>query len=145
VASATNRVTLVAAMLPADCITTHTLFCQKAALNEGAQWFLCAVMNSYAANYLVRLRVTTHVSAGIIERLPVPFVDVASAAASEVITIARQLSARLPNVHDDRLQALVAGLYGLTTRQFAHILDTFPLVEQERRDGAFAEFEGLLR
>ncbi|MGE5359778.1 MAG: Eco57I restriction-modification methylase domain-containing protein [Bacteroidales bacterium] len=73
VASATNRVTLIAAMLPAGCVSTHTVFCLATPLEEQAQWFLCGVMNSYVANYLVRMRVTTHVSASIVQRLPVPF------------------------------------------------------------------------
>ena len=143
VASATNRVTLIAAMLPADCVTTHTLFCLKTALDEDVQWFLCGVMNSYVANYLIRLRVTTHVSSGIIERLPVPLIGLDSPPAAAIVTISRQLAARLPRVCDDRLQALVARLYGLTTAQFAHILDTFPLVDKLRRDGALVEFARL--
>ena len=36
---------------------------------------LCGMLNSYVANYLVRMRVSTHVSAAIIERLPVPRPD----------------------------------------------------------------------
>jgi hypothetical protein len=143
VASATNRVTLIAAMLPADCVTTHTLFCLKTVLDEDAQWFLCGVMNSYVANYLIRLRVTTHVSSGIIERLPVPLVGLDSPPAAAIVTIGRQLAARLAGVCDDRLQALVACLYGLKAAQFSHVLDTFPLVEKRRRDGALAEFARL--
>jgi hypothetical protein len=143
VASATNRVTLIAAMLPPDCVTTHTLFCLKTALDEDAQWFLCGVMNSYVANYLVRLRVTTHVSAGIVERLPVPVMPADSGPAAEIVTLSRQIAARMPGVHDDRLQALVARLYGLTAGQFSHVLATFPLIEEERRRAAFAEFVRL--
>jgi hypothetical protein len=145
VASATNRVTLIAALLPRDCVTTHTLFCLKTPLDEDAQWFLCGVMNSYVANYLVRLRVTTHVSAGIVERLPVPFVTAGSGLGREVATLSRQLAARLPGVRDDRLQALVARLYNLAPAQFSHVLATFPLVEAERRQAAFAEFLELTR
>jgi hypothetical protein len=143
VASATNRVTLIAAVLPPDCVTTHTLFCLKTALDEDAQWFLCGVMNSYVANYFVRLRVTTHVSAGIVERLPVPVMPADSGPAAEIVTLSRQMAARMPGVHDDRLQALVARLYGLTAGQFSHVLATFPLIEEERRRAAFAEFMRL--
>ena len=73
VASATNRLTLIAAILPAGMITTHTLFClQGSALDEDAQHFLAGIFNSFVANYLVRLRVSTHVTVAIVERLPMP-------------------------------------------------------------------------
>jgi hypothetical protein len=141
VASATNRVTLIAAILPADCVTTHTLFCLKTPLDGDSQWFLCGVMNSYVANHLVRLRVTTHVGAGIVERLPVPFVSPETGPGAEIAVLSRRIAARVPGVTDDRLQALVARLYQLTAAQFSHILSTFPLVEEERRRRAFEEFE----
>jgi hypothetical protein len=145
VASATNRVTLIAAILPAGCVTTHTVFCLKTDLAEDAQWFLCGVMNSYVANYLVRLRVTTHVSAGIVERLPVPFVQVDGGAGQEVVRLAREAARAASGPHpaewsDAHLQALVARLYGLTAPRFAHILSTFPLVESTRRAAALHAF-----
>ena len=34
VAAATNRLTLIAAILPADTITTHTVFCLKEPLDD---------------------------------------------------------------------------------------------------------------
>ena len=58
VASASNRVTLIAAM-PANVVTTHTLFCLKHAVDRDVQLFLCGVFNSFVANYLVRMRVGT--------------------------------------------------------------------------------------
>ena len=145
VASATNRVTLIAAILPPDCVTTHTVFCLKTALDADAQWFLCGVMNSYVANYLVRLRVTTHVSAGIVERLPVPLVPTDAGVGAAIVSASRQVAARMLATGDDRLQALVARLYDLTAEQFWRVLETFPLVEEERRRAAFEEFLKLKR
>jgi hypothetical protein len=145
VASATNRVTLIAAVLPAGCVTTHTVFCLKTDLPDAAQWFLCGVMNSYVVNYLVRLRVTTHVSAGIVERLPVPFVPAEGGAGQEIVGLAREAaragSGPQPAEGTDALlQARVAQLYGLTTAQFSHILSTFPLVQPARRAAALQAF-----
>ena len=71
VAAATNRLTLIAAVLPEGTITTHTVFCLKVPLDVECQWYLCGMLNSFVANYLVRMRVSTHVS-GIIDRLRVP-------------------------------------------------------------------------
>src|SRR6187397_3021402 len=53
VASPTNRLTLIAAIVPARVVTTHTLFCLKGEVDEYLQLFLCGVFNSFAANYLV--------------------------------------------------------------------------------------------
>ena len=72
VASPTNRQTLIAAIVPREMVTTHTVFCVKETLDEEAQQFLCGILNSYVANYLIRMRVGTHVSAAIVARLPVP-------------------------------------------------------------------------
>lgn len=128
VASATNRLTLIAAVLPPDTVTTHTVFCLKSTMDATAQQFLCGVFNSYVANYFVRLRVGTHVTAAIVSRLPVPkpastdrsYREIAGAAAALAIGADRRVTARL--------NALVAALYGLSHAEFAHILETFPLV-----------------
>ena len=72
VASATNRLTLIAAILPADCVSTHTVFCLRTPLPLAAQYFLCGLFNSFVVNYLVRMRVTTHVTTATVERLPIP-------------------------------------------------------------------------
>jgi len=49
VASPTNRVTLIAAVLPARCVSTHTVFVLKTPLPLTAQYFLCGLFNSLVA------------------------------------------------------------------------------------------------
>ena len=56
VASATNRLTLIAAIIPARAVTTHTLFCLRTRLPMVEQHVLCALLNSFVANYLIRLQ-----------------------------------------------------------------------------------------
>ncbi len=53
-------------------VSTHTVFCLKTALDERSQWCLLGLLNSFVANYLVRLQVTTHVTTALMARLPVP-------------------------------------------------------------------------
>ncbi len=139
VAAATNRLTLIAAVVPAGVVTTHTLFCLKGDADEALQAYLCGMLNSYVANYLVRMRVGTHVSASIVERLPVPGPDRDSAGFGLIGALARQL-ARTPADRDAhaRLQAAAARLYGVSADEFAHVLSTFPLVAAEERDAARA-------
>jgi hypothetical protein len=141
VASSTNRLTLIAAVLPAGVVTTHTLFCLRTALDDAAQQFLCGMLNSFVANYLVRLRVTTHVSVSIIERLPLPkparedpFFGGMAALAS---ALAEQPGDDILSVS---LQGLAARIYGLTREEFTHVLATFPLVNITQRQGAMDAF-----
>ena len=144
VAGATNRLTLIAAILPAGCVSTHTLFCLRTPLPLRDQQFLCGLFNSFVVNYLVRLRVSTHVTTAIVEQLPLPTRDTDPRACREIAALARRLVR-----HDDRaalarLNALVAMLYQLTNEELARILDTFPLVPQGDRDAAMREFLSTL-
>ena len=147
IASATNRLTLIAAMIPARAVTTHTLFCLKTLLPVDAQQVLCALLNSFVANYLIRLRVNTHVTVALVSRLPVPVVRRSDAAFQRLAALSRALTDGGGPVEEmpeyTTLQALVAQLYGLTKTDFEHILATFPLIPAEVRARALVEFRGL--
>jgi hypothetical protein len=140
VASATNRLTLIAAVLPAGCVSTHTLFCLRTPLTLADQHVLAGLLNSFVVNYLVRLRVTTHVTASVVERLPVPTRADAPSAAREIAVLARRLARHRDAGDEARLQALVARLYQLTTEEFAYVLSTFPLVPEAVRANALNVF-----
>ena len=145
IASATNRLTLIAAMVPARAVTTHTLFCLKTPLAVEAQHVLCALLNSLVVNYLIRMRVNTHVTVALVSRLPVPLLQERDENFGRLAAFARALSRGLhPAEHMDQyadLQASVAQLYGLTPAEFAHILTTFPLISAEVRHRALKIFE----
>jgi hypothetical protein len=146
VASATNRLTLIAAMLPSGCVSTHTLFCLKTDLDERSQWVLCGVFNSYVANYLVRARVVTHVGVAIMDRLPVPRPPAGDLALAEIGDLAMgQAAGAGSSAALARLQALVARLYRMTPAEYAHVLDTFPLVDPGTRREAASAFAALTR
>jgi hypothetical protein len=140
VAGATNRLTLIAALLPAGCVSTHTVFCLRTPASSRDQHLLCGLFNSFVVNYLVRLRVSTHVTTALVERLPVPTRAHAPRATSEIAALARTLARRRDPVAAARLQAGVAALYQLTIDEFAHVLSTFPLVPEETRDAAMTIF-----
>lgn len=129
VAGAGNRITLIAALVPPRVVTTHTLFCLKTRLRLDEQLFLCAILNSYVANYLVRTRVGTHVTTSLVHALPVPRPRRDSAAFAEVVSLARAGGG-------PQLQAAVAALYGLDGAMFESILTTFPLIPAEERAAA---------
>jgi hypothetical protein len=142
VAAATNRLTLIAAILPAGCVSTHTLFCLRTRVPSLAQHFLCALFNSFVLNYLVRLRVTTHVTTAIVERLPVPAPGQAPTF-REVAAFGRCLGRRHDPHAFARLNARVAELYGLSEQEFTHVLGTFPLVPRAERDLAASAYREL--
>jgi hypothetical protein len=140
VASSTNRLTLIAAVLPSGCVSTHTLFCLRTPLRSAAQWFLCGLFNSYVVNYLVRMRVTTHVTTAIVEQLPIPEQADSPRAFRLIAALARLLARRFAPAAAASLQASVAALYQLSAAEFAHVLETFPLIPKEERELALNAF-----
>jgi hypothetical protein len=135
IASATNRLTLIAAVIPAEAVTTHTLFCLKTPLPLDAQHVLCALFNSFIANYLIRLRVNTHVTVSLVSRLRVPVLDRDSRTFRRLSTLGQTLM-HSPGVAEQQpeyaeLQGLVAQLYQLNESEFVHVLATFPLIPAE--------------
>jgi hypothetical protein len=141
VAGSTNRTTLIAAILPARCVSTHTLFCLRTPLPLRAQHYLCGLFNSFVVNYFVRLRVTTHVTTATVEQLPIPTAEAAPAAFKEISGLGRLLSKRFDPAAFATLNARVAALYQLSPSELEHILNTFPLVARTDRDAALREFQ----
>jgi hypothetical protein len=142
VASSTNRLTLIAAVLPSGVVSTHTLFCARTAMNAGDTWCLTGLLNSLVANYLVRLQVTTHVTTALMARLPVPRPASGSAPHGALAACAQELS-RCGSIEQNagtyaRLNALAAALYGLTEAEYAHIVSTFPLLPEPVRSRCIA-------
>ena len=143
VASASNRLTLIAAIVPSGSVTVHTLFCLKTALPEIDQDFLCGVFNSFVANYLVRLRVTMHVTTHVMAHLPVP----RPAATSPLYAAISGLTAKLRSSSSPQteweyaeLQAAVARLYKLTGDELEHVLATFPLIDATTKAQTMTRF-----
>ncbi len=67
-----NRHALIAAVIPPDIVTTHTIFCLKTPLPIEQQHFLCACFNSEILNRFVRLLMGGHLTTSLVEGLPVP-------------------------------------------------------------------------
>ena len=143
VASAGNRLTLIAAIVPAGVVTTHTLFCLKTPSDLESQHFLCAIFNSFVANYLIRMRVSTHVSAALIARLPVPKPVPESADFQELAALGRRLSSGDRTAAAEQ-QARAARLYGLGAGDFPRILEGFPLVPRAERDAALSAYRYIV-
>jgi hypothetical protein len=72
ISGATNRFALIAAIVPADVVTTHTLFCLRTPLDLQRQRFLCGLFNSATLDAVVRMLMGGHVTTSLVEALPVP-------------------------------------------------------------------------
>jgi hypothetical protein len=141
VAASTNRLTLIAAIIPANAVTTHTIFCVRDRLEDTTQWFLCGMFNSFVANYLVRLRGGTHVTAATIDLLRVPKPARTDPSLHAIAALARQLSGNPEEPHAYvQLQAHAAWLYGLSRDEFDHVLTTFPLIRADIRKACSVAF-----
>ena len=141
VAASTNRLTLIAAIVPAGTVTTHTLFCSKDDLDTDELRFLCGMFNSFVANYLVRFHVGTHVTTAIVSRLPMPRPGRRSRPFEEIPSVVAGLIADPGDrARHARLQGAAAHAYGLSAAQFARVLETFPLIPRSERDAALAAF-----
>ncbi len=139
VSGAANRLSLIAAVLPAGVVSTHTLFCLRTTLPAVQQHFLCGLFNSYVLNAMVRMLMGGHVTTSLVEGLPVPRWR-NTPSERRIARLAERLERRpsAPGAHA-ALQAAVARLYGLDGDTFARILDGFPLVpEPDRRRALMA-------
>jgi hypothetical protein len=143
VASATNRVTLIAALLPGEAVSTHTVFCLKTVLGDSSQYCLLALLNSLVANYLVRLQVSTHVTTALMARLPVPRPPGDSEPFRELARLARSLEKTGIEANRAayvRINTIAAHLYGLTPTLYEHVVGTFPLLPQSLRDECVSDY-----
>ena len=135
-----NRVTLIAAIVPAGVVTTHTLFCLRNVISTDAQDFLCGLFNSYVLNAVVRLLMGGHLTTSLIEDLPAPRWT-GDRVQLRIARLARRLAQR-PDASGTRaiLHAAVAHLYGLDAAMFDHALAGFPLVPETDRERARRAF-----
>lgn len=141
VASATNRLTLIAARLPPGTVSTHTVFCSKDTLGSEAQYCLLGLLNSLVANYLVRMQVTTHVTTAVMARLRVPRPPSTSLEFGELAALARQLETTGVDANTAayaRLNRLAARLYGLSDAEYEHVVSSFPLLSPEVREACLS-------
>jgi hypothetical protein len=174
VARSTDERTMIMTILPRRVFCNHTLPTAVVHSVDGklglrSCLFLCAVMNSFAADYLLRQRVTTHLTFFNLYQLSLPRLQEESAVFKAIVSHSARLSCVSQEFADlwedvmgspwseqvvatspaDRallradLDGLVAHLYGLTEDEFAYILSTFPVVSESVKDAALAAYRAL--
>ena len=145
VTGVSNRLALIAALVPPGHVTVHTAICLKSPLPLTVQAYLCAVLNSAVANFVARAWVTTHVGAGLMERMPVPRPAEVDPSFVAVARLALRLRDSATPDPDDaaRVQAAVGRLYGLDRGEFAHVLRAFPAAAGTGIQRCLEEWERL--
>ncbi|MGE3840237.1 MAG: N-6 DNA methylase [Vicinamibacterales bacterium] len=145
VASATNERTLIAAVIPSGAVTTHTLFCCRCECSWTRLHGLCALLNSFVANWLVRRWVSTHVTVALIERLPVPAPAALDERLTRLATLAHRLSFEESAAErcrqEARLHASAAAAWQLTRADFEMVLSDFPLVDAGLKHASLTAFD----
>jgi hypothetical protein len=145
VSGVSNVVSLIAAIVPAGCLTSHTLLCLRTPVSDDRQHFLSGLFNSYVLNVVVRMLMGGHVTTTVVESLPVvPWSG--SIEDRWIANAARSLAspdADTPALEAE-LQARVALRCGLGAAEFDAVLERFPLVPERARRRAADRFRSLL-
>jgi SAM-dependent methyltransferase len=165
---------LVLAMLPPgvfcnDKLPTAVPRSPDGRLDLAAALFLCGVLNSLVADYLLRQRGAASVTFSILSQLPVPRPHPETSAFSSLVELAARLTCTTPDFAGlwegaigtfwfpeeaavdpaererlfSKLEGRVAHLYGLTEEELAHILTTSAQVDREGREAVLAAYRTL--
>ena len=168
VASNTNERTLITTILPPMSVAVHSIFVNVDRILSGDRaLFLCALMNSFICDYFIRQQVTSNVTQFAIHLLPMPQPSQVEKVANSLVIRAAQIIctskqfdtlAKQVGLRDHRdgvtnleqraqlraeLDGLIAHLYGLSESEFAHILTTFPIVEDSVKTAALQAYRDV--
>jgi hypothetical protein len=163
IARATDSRTLISTIAPPMVFTevnSTTLNVLASDINVVEQCFWCALANSLVLDWLLRQSVTSTLNMYYLYQLPVPRLPSSDARCRSIAfrsarlvctsagydTLARDIGLRdhLDGATDPaervrlraELDGLVAHLYGLSEAEFAHILNSFPLVSEPAKQAA---------
>lgn len=166
IASSTNERSMICTVLPRRVFAGNTLNLQRPiddvfnvdgweqvrSLSGSEMVYLCAVLNSFTIDWMIRQRVTSHLNMFYVYQLPVPRLTVADKRFLPIVSRAARLICTTPEFDDlakevglkshrqgvtdevpraqllAELDGLIAHLYGLTETEFAQVLSAFPLV-----------------
>lgn len=137
IASNTNERTFMAAILPENSSTSHTL----SGIRFGSvdMYRAATVLNSFCFDYALRLRTAgTNVGFTYVRPMPIPPRDAVNELPQIPTLVAEERGIQHITESSDLWEALwaanraVASAYGLTACDFEHILSTFPVFARKR-------------
>jgi hypothetical protein len=151
-ARTTNERTMVATVLPPLTFCEHSLSVSTGVSSAADQVYLAAVLNSFVFDFSLRARLSKNLTLPLLYQMPVPRLPSNDPSRAPIVERAMRLICTTPEFDEvakdagirshtqgvsdpatraslrAELDGLVADLYGLSEREFAHILSTFPLV-----------------
>ena len=173
IARNTDSRTMIATVIPRERFAGNTAIVSSSPKNGRQLLLIAALLDSFAVDYIIRMKVSTHCNMFYVYQLPVPRLTETDAAFEPIVERSARLICTVPEFDDlakevglgnhkagatdpaerarlrAELDGLVAHLYGLTEEEFAHILATFPLVPDPVKiaaQNAFRDVErGLIR
>lgn len=125
IARSNDERTMIAFVAPPDSVFGHTATVEKTPDTRSLEdaLVLCAIFNSFAFDWLVRLKAATHLSLYLLAALPMP--SLSDGDRRFLAGAARRLSG-LPNAPERYVvDAKIAHAYGLTEPQYRHVLGCF--------------------
>ena len=173
VASSTNERTSIATILPRNVFAGHTIPTHMPlapnAPGLGELLFLTATFDSYVFDWLIRQKITNHLNFFNVYQTPVPRLTAKDKAFGPIVERAARLICTTPEFDDlakevglgshkqgatdpteraklrAELDGLIAHIYGLTEKEFAYILTTFPLVSDPVKVAAHNAYRDVER
>ncbi len=164
----TNERNLISAVVPRRVFCGNSFIVSIGLFENPAEpVLLCALLNSFVLDYSVRLKIARNMNMFFVYQLPVPRLTSRDAPFTPIVERAARLICITPEFDDlakevglgshkagatdpaerarlrAELDGLVAHLYGLTEEEFAHILTTFPLVEDSVKAAALAAYRAF--
>jgi hypothetical protein len=128
------------------------------------QVFVVGILNSFVLDFVIRKKITNHLSMFYMYQLPMPrysdgdpyFAEIAERSArlicseprfaelaAEVGVLVETLAPAKRQVLQNEIDAYAAKIYGFNADDLAYVLAAFPLVKQEIKDGVLAAFVRL--
>ena len=125
IARSTDERTTIAAVMPPGTVFGHTATVEKhpAQRPPANAFFLCALMNSFTFDWLVRQKAAVHLSLYIVDGMPVP----TGMNRALLADAAQRLSGNPASQWELRakIDASIAHAYGLDLEQYTHVLSNF--------------------
>lgn len=140
----TNERAMHAALIPSGYVCGNKV--PTLAFDEDRAFVWMAIVNSFVFDWILRRYITTTVNFFILENIPLPNISMTSEIAKKLQSLSRQVVSlyekadawSVENIWEiaetrAKIDAIVAGLYGLSTKDMETIFLDFPLVDKAYR------------
>ena len=170
ISSATNERSLISTIIPPNNFCDNSV--NYGVIQESKKQeliFVCALFCSFVVDFQVRSRLNNNVTIGLINQISVPRLTEKDPFFQKIVERAAKLICTTPEYdelakevglgsHENgiteekergkiraELDGIIAHLYGLTEREFSHILSTFPIVAETVKDAALNAYRDMLK